>query len=96
MLILLPFVLPVMDGFHVNMIWFGLITVIAIEIGLLTPPLGVSVFVVKANLDDQRITTWQIFKGATPMTLTMCGVLLICVMFPWLSLVLLGRSWNWW
>jgi C4-dicarboxylate transporter, DctM subunit len=77
-------------------LWFGLITVIAIEIGLLTPPLGVSVFVVKANLEDQRITTWQIFKGATPMTLTMVAVLVICVLFPWLSLVLVGQRWSWW
>jgi tripartite ATP-independent transporter DctM subunit len=96
MLILLPFVLPVMDAFHVNMIWFGLITVIAIEVGLLTPPLGVSVFVVKANLDDQRITTWQIFKGATPMTLTMVGVLVLTVLFPAISLILLGQKWSWW
>jgi C4-dicarboxylate transporter DctM subunit len=96
MLILLPFVLPVMDSFQVNMIWFGLITVIAIEIGLLTPPLGVSVFVVKANLEDRRITTWQIFKGTTPMTLTMVAVLVVIVMFPWLSLVLLGQKWSWW
>jgi C4-dicarboxylate transporter DctM subunit len=96
MLILLPFVLPVMDSFQVNMIWFGLITVIAIEIGLLTPPLGVSVFVVKANLEDRRITTWQIFKGTTPMTLTMVAVLVVTVMFPWLSLVLLGQKWSWW
>jgi tripartite ATP-independent transporter DctM subunit len=96
MLILLPFVLPVMDSFQVNMVWFGLITVIAIEIGLLTPPLGVSVFVVKANLDDQRITTWQIFKGAAPMTLTMIAVLVITVLFPWLSLALLGQKWSWW
>ena len=96
MLILLPFVLPVMDGFGVNFVWFGVITVIAIEIGLLTPPLGVSVFVVKANLDDQSITTWQVFKGAMPMTLTMCVVLVICVLFPWLSLVLVGQKWSWW
>jgi tripartite ATP-independent transporter DctM subunit len=97
MLILLPFVLPVMDTFHVNLIWFGLISVIAIEIGLLTPPLGLSVFVVKANLGDQRITTWQIFKGAAPMTLTMTAVLIICVLFPWLSLVLVnGGGWSWW
>jgi tripartite ATP-independent transporter DctM subunit len=97
MLILLPFVLPVVDGFGVNLIWFGLITIIAIEIGLLTPPLGVAVFVVKANLDDQRITTWQIFKGTTPMTVTMVVMLAICVLFPWLSLVLVGKSdWNWW
>ena len=96
MLILLPFVLPVMDGFGVNFVWFGVITVIAIEVGLLTPPLGVSVFVVKANLDDQSITTWQVFKGAAPMTLTMCGVLVVCVLFPWLSLVLIGQKWSWW
>jgi C4-dicarboxylate transporter, DctM subunit len=96
MLILLPFVLPVMDGFGVNLVWFGVITVIAIEIGLLTPPLGVSVFVVKANLDDQSISAWQIFMGAMPMTLTICVVLVICVLFPALSLVLIGQKWNWW
>ena len=96
MLILLPFVLPVMDGFGVNFVWFGVITVIAIEIGLLTPPLGVSVFVVKANLDDQSITTWQVFKGAAPMTLTMGGALVVCVLFPWLSLALIGQKWSWW
>jgi tripartite ATP-independent transporter DctM subunit len=96
MLILLPFVLPVMDGFGVNIVWMGVITVIAIEIGLLTPPLGVSVFVVKANLDDQSITTWDVFKGATPMMLTMCLVLAIIVLFPWLSLTLVGQKWTWW
>jgi C4-dicarboxylate transporter, DctM subunit len=96
MLILLPFVLPVMDGFGVNLVWFGVITVIAIEIGLLTPPLGVSVFVVKANLRDQSISTWQIFMGAMPMTLTMCVMLVICVLFPALSLSLIGQKWNWW
>jgi tripartite ATP-independent transporter DctM subunit len=97
MLILLPFVLPVMDGFGVNFIWLGLITIIAIEIGLLTPPLGVAVFVVKANLGDQRISTWDIFMGTMPMTLTMALVLVVCVMFPWLSLVLVGKAgWSWW
>jgi len=95
-LILLPFVLPVIDTFGVNLIWFGLISVIAIEIGLLTPPLGVSVFVVKANLDDRNMTTWQIFKGTAPMTLTMGVMLVICVLFPWLSLVLVGQRWSWW
>ena len=97
MLILLPFVLPVIDGFGVNLVWFGLITIIAIEIGLLTPPLGMSVYVVKANLEDRSITTNQIFAGTMPMMLTMIVVLVICVFFPWLSLVLIGKGdWNWW
>jgi tripartite ATP-independent transporter DctM subunit len=96
MLILLPFVLPVMDGFGVNLVWLGVITVIAIEIGLLTPPLGVSVFVVKANLHDQSISTWQIFMGTMPMTLTICAVVAVCVLFPALSLLLVGQRWSWW
>lgn len=97
MLIVLPFVIPVFDAVGTNLIWLGLVTVIAIEIGLLTPPLGIAVFVVKANLEDQSITPWQIFMGTMPMTLTMVVVLLICVMFPWLALALVGGAgWNWW
>jgi TRAP-type C4-dicarboxylate transport system permease large subunit len=96
MLIVLPFVIPVFEAFGVNLVWLGLISVIAIEIGLLTPPLGLAVFVVKANLDDQRITTWQIFMGTMPMTLTMVVVLVICVLFPWLALALIGQRWSWW
>jgi C4-dicarboxylate transporter DctM subunit len=96
MLIVLPFVIPVFEVFGVNLVWLGLISIIAIEIGLLTPPLGLAVFVVKANLEDQRITTWDIFMGTMPMTLTMVGVLVICVMFPWLALVLVGQKWSWW
>lgn len=97
MLIVLPFVLPVIDGFGVNLVWFGLITIVAIEIGLLTPPLGVSVFVVKANLGKTAISTWQIFMGTMPMTLTMVAFLAIVVLFPWLSLALLRSSgWSWW
>lgn len=97
MLIVLPFVLPVIDGFGVNLVWFGLITIVAIEIGLLTPPLGVSVFVVKANLGKSPLTAWQIFMGTMPMTLTMAAFLAIVVLFPWLSLALLRSSgWSWW
>jgi C4-dicarboxylate transporter, DctM subunit len=96
MLIVLPFVIPVFESLGVNLIWLGLISIIAIEIGLLTPPLGIAVFVVKANLEDQRITAWDIFKGTAPMTLTMVVVLVLCVMFPWLALALVGQKWSWW
>jgi tripartite ATP-independent transporter DctM subunit len=96
MLIVLPFVIPVFDTLGVNLVWLGLISVIAIEIGLLTPPLGLAVFVVKANLEDQRVTTWQIFMGTMPMTLTMVVVLVVCVLFPWLALAPVGVRWSWW
>jgi tripartite ATP-independent transporter DctM subunit len=96
MLIVLPFVIPVFDSFGVNLVWLGLISVIAIEIGLLTPPLGIAVFVVKANLEDQRISAWDIFKGTMPMTLTIVFVLILCVLFPKLALFLVGQRWSWW
>jgi tripartite ATP-independent transporter DctM subunit len=96
MVILLPFVLPVIQGFGTNLVWFGLITIVAIEIGLLTPPLGMSAFVVKANLNDPQVSTWQIFKGTMPMTITMVAFLVLVVLFPSISLTLLGRSWSWW
>jgi len=55
------------------------------------------VFVVKANLADQAVTTWQIFRGTIPMTLTMLIFLVVLVFFPRLSLVLVGNSgWSWW
>jgi tripartite ATP-independent transporter DctM subunit len=96
MLIVLPFVIPVFESLGINLVWLGLVSIIAIEIGLLTPPLGLAVFVVKANLEDQRITTWDIFMGTMPMTLTMVVVLITCILFPWLSLVLIGQRWSWW
>jgi C4-dicarboxylate transporter, DctM subunit len=37
---------------QIDLIWFGIITVLAVEIGLLTPPLGLSVYVIKGALDD--------------------------------------------
>jgi tripartite ATP-independent transporter DctM subunit len=97
MLILLPFVIPLFDGFGTNLVWFGIVTIVAIEIGLLTPPLGMSVFVVKASVKEIAISTWGIFKGTFPMTLAMSLFLLHIVVFPYLSIALLNSSsWSWW
>jgi tripartite ATP-independent transporter DctM subunit len=97
MLILLPFVIPLFDAFGTNLIWFGLITIVAVEIGLLTPPLGMSVFVVKASVKEIAISTWGIFKGTFPMTLAMVLFLAHLVFFPGLSIALLKSSgWSWW
>jgi len=89
MLIVLPFVLPLLGNFNVNLIWFGIVTVLAAEVGLLTPPLGMACFVIQANLDDSRITLWDIFVGAFPFMLTMIAVLVLIIMVPWFSLALL-------
>jgi len=89
LLIMLPLMLPIAEQLGLNLIWFGVVTVVAVEIGLLTPPFGLSVFVIKSTLGDQRITLGDIFRGATPFTLMMFAVLLLLIFVPQLSLVLL-------
>ncbi|GAB5467528.1 MAG: hypothetical protein Kilf2KO_05580 [Rhodospirillales bacterium] len=89
MLILLPLTLPVVTGFGADLIWFGIVTVIAVEIGLLTPPLGITVYVVKATLDRQDITLNEIFAGAFPFVVIMVLVTLLLIALPELSLAFL-------
>jgi len=89
LLIVLPLMLPMAEQYGLNLIWFGVVTVVAVEIGLLTPPFGLSVYVIKSTLQDQRITLGDIFRGAAPFTLMMFAVLLLLIFVPQLSLVLL-------
>jgi len=63
--------------------------VIAAEIGLLTPPMGLSAFVVKASLDDRSISLTDIFAGTFPFVLAMIVVTLMIVAFPTLTRVFL-------
>jgi len=89
MLIMLPLALPVATALGANLVWFGVITTIAIEIGLLTPPFGLSVYVIKASMDDPRISLATIFRGAFPFVLITLAVTILLMVFPQISLVLL-------
>jgi len=89
MLILVPIMLPVVVSMDVNLIWFGIITVLAVEIGLLTPPFGISVFVIKSALDDDTISLGDIFIGAAPFALMMVFVLTAVLIFPSLATMLI-------
>ena len=86
MLIVLPLMLPVAKTLGIDLVWFGVITVVAVEIGLLTPPFGISVYVVKSTLNDARITLWDIFAGTQPFTLIMFAVRLLIIAFPGIAL----------
>jgi tripartite ATP-independent transporter DctM subunit len=89
MLILVPLMLPVLTTMQVDLIWFGIITIIAVEIGLLTPPFGISVFVIKSALDDPNITLGDIFRGAAPFALLMLVLLALVLAFPQLATALI-------
>ena len=88
-LIVVPLFLQALDPFNVNLVWFGIITVIGAEIGLLTPPFGISCLVIRATVDDQSITLNDIFMGALPFAAVMLGVLAILIAFPQISLALI-------
>ncbi|MFM9882659.1 MAG: TRAP transporter large permease [Burkholderiales bacterium] len=88
LLIVVPIVIPIAKGFGIDLIHFGVITVIAVEIGLLTPPLGLSAFAVKSSLADQSIRLGDVFAGAMPFVAVMFIVLMLVVVFPSLSTIL--------
>ena len=78
-----------MEPFEINLVWFGIVTIVGAEIGLLTPPLGIACYVIKATLkDDDRITLFDIFAGAFPFAVIMFLVLVLLIIFPELSLML--------
>jgi C4-dicarboxylate transporter, DctM subunit len=85
MLIMLPIVLPIASAFGMDLIWFGVLTVVAVEIGLLTPPFGVSVYTVKSALNNPSITIKDIFVGTFPFVMMMVLSLFILAIFPGLS-----------
>ena len=87
-LIMVPLFLPVLAPFNVDLVWFGIVTIVGAEIGLLTPPLGISCYVIKSTLSDDRISLYDIFAGAFPFAVIMLLVLILLIAFPQLSLIL--------
>lgn len=88
-LIVVPLFLGLIEQMGLSLVWFGIVAVVAAEIGLLTPPLGLSCFVIKATLDDDRIKLKDVFLGALPFAFVMLIVLILLIRFPVLSLALL-------
>ncbi|PID62857.1 MAG: C4-dicarboxylate ABC transporter permease [Gammaproteobacteria bacterium] len=69
---------------EMNLIWFGIIVVIATEISLLTPPVGLNVFVLRGQLPD--VSTGTIFRGVTPFWIADMLRIFLIVFVPWLAL----------
>jgi tripartite ATP-independent transporter DctM subunit len=91
-LIVVPLFLNSVEALGGDFVWFGIVTVIGAEIGLLTPPLGISCFTIKSTIRDTSITLSHIFKGAFPFAVIMLFILILVIAFPWLSLGLVEAS----
>ena len=88
-LIIVPLFLTALDAFGIDLVWFGIVTVVGAEIGLLTPPLGISCFVIKSTINDPNISLFDIFSGAFPFAVTMLLTLVVLINYPVLSTYLL-------
>jgi len=75
-----PIFLPIMIALGFNSIWYGVIMIMVMEMGLITPPVGMNVYIVSGVAKD--VPLQKIFKGVAPMVVGMCVALLIICVFP--------------
>jgi len=81
-----PIMFPVMMSLGFDPIWFGVIIVMTVELGLIHPPVGMIVFVIKSVIHDVHFST--IFKGVLPFIITDLLRLVILIVFPIIALYL--------
>jgi tripartite ATP-independent transporter DctM subunit len=80
----LPIVVPIMKALNYDLIWFGVLMVIVLEMGLISPPVGINVFVVKGLVPDVPLT--QVFAGIMPFWVAMVVCLALIIAFPQIAL----------
>ena len=89
LVVTLPVVYPIVTGLGFDPIWFGVVAVVVIEMALITPPVGINVFVVKGVASEVPMST--IFRGVLPFWFAMAACLGLLVMFPQIALLLPSR-----
>jgi tripartite ATP-independent transporter DctM subunit len=85
-LLTVPVFFPIIVSLGLDPIWFGIIVIIVVEIGLITPPIGLNVFVVHSMVDD--IALGRVFQGIAPFFLASVTALLLIIFFPEIALLL--------
>ena len=85
----IPIVFPLIQSLGFDPIWFGVIIVMTVELGLIHPPVGMNIFVIKSVVEDVKIST--IFYGVLPFILTDLLRLVILIAFPIIATYLPSR-----
>jgi tripartite ATP-independent transporter DctM subunit len=89
MMITIPIYMPVVHAFGYNAIWFGILMLIALETGLITPPFGVTLFVMK-GVAPPEITMADIWKAVTPYVIVDILCIVLVLLMPSLATVVPG------
>lgn len=86
MVLTMPVIYPVIIALNFDPIWFGVIAVLMMEAGLITPPMGLNIFTVAGVAKDTRVET--IFRGVAPFILAIFAVVALITIFPKIALLL--------
>ena len=86
MVLTMPVIFPVIKALGFDPIWFGVICVIMMEAGLITPPVGLNVYTLAGVVKDVPMQT--IFRGAAPFLISMIAVVILITIFPKIALFL--------
>ncbi|AKI02515.1 TRAP transporter, DctM subunit [Hoeflea sp. IMCC20628] len=81
MLLTLPVILPAVEAGHLDLIWFGVLLVKYLEVGMITPPIGMNVFIIKGVVGD-TVKTWDIFRGVAWFLVADVVVISLLILFP--------------
>jgi tripartite ATP-independent transporter DctM subunit len=87
MVLTLPLMIPLVESYDLNLIWFGVVVIKLLEIGLITPPVGLNVFVI-ANVVGKEAPIDKIFAGITRFLSVDIIVLILIMSFPTISLLI--------
>ncbi len=87
-LVTVPVFLPVVTSFGYDTVWYGILMVVVVEVGLITPPVGLNIFVIQAALPEIQLGT--VFKGIAPFLVANAVLIALLLLFPQIALWLPG------
>jgi len=87
-LITLPFFLPLMNQLGIDLVWFGILVVIQMELSQISPPVGLNLFVVAGMVKEKNISMGTVFSGAWPFCFTMVVFNALIIAFPKIAMYL--------
>ncbi len=82
-IITLPIIYPILLALKIDPVWFAVIMTVNMEFALITPPVGLNLFVIKGIVDDA--TLWEVFRGTLPFMALMLAALILFIALPPLS-----------
>jgi len=84
-LLTIPIFFPIVTGLGYDPVWFGILLVVLVEMALITPPMGMNVFIIRGMTRDASLA--EIFRGVLPYVFAQAVLLLLLIAFPGIALV---------